>query len=123
MTTSINDQPAARHTDAVSLVLGLVGPPAAWSAHLLVAYFIAGRMCGVSHATQGVLIAVLTIVVEAAIAASLYVALRRSGDGFSSDATRSAPAFLARAAIFSAILYAIATLFTAAPIFLLEGCG
>ena len=123
MSTTIHDRPAARHTDALSLVLGIVGPPAAWSAHLLVAYFIAGRMCGVSHATQAVLIVLLTIAVEAAIFASLYIALRRSGDGFSHDATRNAPAFLVRAAIFSAILYAVATLFTAAPVFLLDGCG
>lgn len=123
MNRTIQDQPAARHTDAIALLLGLVGPPAAWSVHLLVAYFISGRMCGVSHTTQAVLIALLTIAVEAAIVASLYVALRRAGENGSHDPTRSAPSFLTRAAMFSAILYGVATLFTAAPIFLLEGCG
>jgi hypothetical protein len=108
--------------DAAALLLGVLAPPILWSVHLLVSYYLAGGWCASNRSARIAALVALTVVVEAAIVGAMLVARARSGGPATPRPTLSAPAFLHWCAVYSGVLYAIAVVFTAAPMFWLHGC-
>jgi hypothetical protein len=107
--------------------LALLAPPVVWSSYFLVSYFIASAACGAGTAGMRVLLAIATVVALTIIVLTGVVSLagwrqRASGDDMG-HGSEQRPAFMLQWGVLASIMFFIATSFTAAPMFVLHGCG
>ncbi|HZP58407.1 MAG TPA: hypothetical protein VFC53_12775 [Dehalococcoidia bacterium] len=121
-------QPPRTSAGLLVLGAGLLAAPMVWSLHLLVSYLLVSSTCGLG--TRGVRteIAVITLVALAAIAAAGLASLaawrRRDYEGWPREyPDEGRPGFMAHWGVFISAMFFVATLFTAAPVFVLTNCG
>jgi hypothetical protein len=103
-------------------------PPTIWSSHLLFAYLFSSFTCAYGGtATVRTEIALITAIALAAIAACGWMGYTEAKDldvlGWDhAEREIRSRGFMARTAMFAAMLFFIATLFEAAPAFALRTC-
>ncbi|MBF6599949.1 MAG: hypothetical protein IVW36_05515 [Dehalococcoidia bacterium] len=123
--------PLLRRREPVRLVriwMAYLTPPIAWSGHLLIIYLFASFTCAYGGtATVRVLIALTTAIALGLIIAAGRIAYTEAQELGALSWTHEegrirSRGFLVRSAIYSSVLFAIATLFEAAPAFALQGC-
>jgi hypothetical protein len=118
-----------------ALLFALLGAAVAWTAHLLVAYVVVALDCGTRWDGTRVALAALTVVTLGTAAASGLVARRlwlraRAADRPADDAwdarmgDRTARvSFLMMTGLVLAVLFAVAIVYQAVPIFLVPVCA
>ena len=110
------------------IIAAYLGPPTIWSGHLLFAYLFVSFTCAYGGtATVRTIVAAFTAIALSGIAACGWIGFTHARELDTlpwTDVERRehSRGFLARAAIYLAVLFFIATLFEAAPAFALNSC-
>jgi hypothetical protein len=110
------------------ILAAYMGPPANWSGHLLYAYLFVSFTCAYGGtATVRAIVAIVTAIALGAIAACGWMGYTHTAEMQTlrwqdAEGRMRSRGFLARAAIYLAVLFFIATLFEAAPAFALNSC-
>ncbi len=114
-------QTARRQQPAnVRLWYGMLAGPVLWSSHLLLCYLLVNTACGGGTASMRILLGVITGVVEAPIALAGWLAYVEGHRYAGVESARVR--FMAQFGVLASIMFFIATLFTASPIFFLNAC-
>jgi hypothetical protein len=108
-------------------IAGFLAPPVLWSAHLLLSYLLISVGCTMGTAWMRVVLGVVTALILAGIALATvgaFVVSEMRGERWwpRDDAEPGRAGFMSHFGVFCGVLFFVATLFTAAPIYSLSTC-
>ena len=116
--------PSRRNAADLLLWYAVLAPPVVWSGHLLTSYLLVSTACDAGQTSMRAIIAATTALAEALIIAAgvagyAYWRPRADADGRDDDR----PSFMGYLGVLESMLFVVATLFTAAPVFVLRLCS
>ncbi len=119
--------PVSAHSRGLLLWYAVLVGPVAWSGHLLFSYLLVSTACDTGQVRMRIIIAALTIVVEALVLSGAAIGSRSwrpPGNRLADDdGDLNRASFMGRLAVFEGVLFFVAALFTAAPVYFLRVCA